>query len=76
MGMGDNEGLGDPGVKGILLKLAHPRRDTRGTSRKRAGFHRLRLLQGIDDHPNNGLQKVVLVTLGLKDPSHFGKLLA
>ena len=75
MGTGDSEGLGDPSVKGVLLKLAHPRCDTRGTSRERAGFHRLHHPQGIDDHPDSDLQKVVLVTLGLKDPSHFSKLL-
>jgi hypothetical protein len=55
--------------------LAHSSRDTRGTTRERASFHQLRHPQGIDDHPDSGLQKVVLVTLGLKDPSHFGKLL-
>ena len=27
MGMGDSKGLGDPGMEGVLLKLAHPRRD-------------------------------------------------
>ena len=75
MGTGNNEGLGDPGMKGVLLKLAHPRRDTCGANRERAGFRRLRHPQGIDDHPNSDLQKVVLITLGPKDPSHFGKLL-
>ena len=75
MGMGDSEGLDDPGVKGILLELAHPRHDTRGMSRERACFHRLRHSQGIDDHPDNSLQMVMLITLGLEDPSHFGKLL-
>ena len=75
MGMGDSKGLGDPGVEGVLLKLAHPCRDTRGTSHKRASFHRLLHPQGIDDHLDNGLQKVMLVTLGPEDLSHFGKLL-
>ena len=75
MGMSDSKGLGDPSVKGVILKMAHPRRDTCGTSRERAGYHRLRHPQGINDHPNSGLQKVVLVTLDLKDPSHFGELL-
>ena len=75
MGMSDSKGLGDPGVEGVLLKLAHPCRDTRGTSHERAGFHRLCHPQGIDDHPDSSLQKVVLVTLDLKDPSHFGELL-
>ena len=75
MGMSDSKGLGDPGVEGVLLKLAHSCHDTRGTSRERAGFHRLRHPQGINDHPDSSLQKVVLVTLVLEDPSHFGKLL-
>ena len=34
MRVGNSKGLGDPGVKGILLKLAHPRHDTHGTGRK------------------------------------------
>ena len=34
MRAGNSEGLGDPNVKGILLKLAHPRHDTRGTNCK------------------------------------------
>ena len=74
MGMGDGEGLGDPSVKSTLLKLAHPSRDTSGTSRKRAGLHRLRHLQGIKDHPDRSLQKIVLITLNLKGPSCIGSL--
>ena len=67
--------MGDPGVKGVLLKLAHPRCDTRGMSRKRASFLRLRHPEVIKDHPDGGTQKIMLITLGLKNPSHFGELL-
>ena len=42
--MGNGEGLGDPGVKSTLLKLAHPSHDTCGTSCERAGLHRLTLV--------------------------------
>ena len=55
MRMGNGEGLGDPGVKGILLKLAHLRHDTHGMNHERAGSFWLRHPQGIDDHPNSGL---------------------
>ena len=75
MSMGDGEGLGDPGMKGTLLKLAHPSRDTCDTSRERAGLHRLHHIQGIKDHPDRSLQKIVLVALSLKGPSYMGKLL-
>ena len=75
MGMSDSKGLGDPSMEGVLHKLAHPCCDTRGTSRERAGFYRLLHPQGIDDHPDSSLQKVMLVTLGPEDPSHFSKLL-
>ena len=34
MRAGDGKGLGDPSVKGILLKLAHPRHNICGTGRK------------------------------------------
>ena len=34
MRAGNNKGLGDPNVKGVLLKLAHPRRDIYGTGRE------------------------------------------
>ena len=34
MRAGNSEGLGDPGVEGVLCKLTHPRRDTRGMSRE------------------------------------------
>ena len=73
--MGDGEGLGDPGMKSTLLKLAHPSRDTCGTSRKRAGLHRLHHLQGIKDHPDRSLQMIVLIALSLKGPSYMAKLL-
>ena len=75
MGMGNGEGLGDPGVKSTLLKLAHPSRDTCGTSRERAGLHRLHHLQGIKDHPDRSLQTIMLIALSLKGPSYMGKLL-
>ena len=74
MGMGDSKGLGDPGAKGVFLKLAHPRRDTCGTSRKRAGLHWLHHLQGVKDSPDSDLQKVVPVAFSLKHPSHLGEL--
>ena len=74
MSMGDGEGLGDPGVKGALLKLAHPSRDTSGTSRERAGLHWLHHIQGIKDHPDRSLQKIVLIALNLKGPSCMGSL--
>ena len=73
MGMGDNKGLGDPGVKGVLLKFAYPRRDSRGMSCKRAVSFWLCHPQGVSDHSNSGLQKVMLVALNPEDPSHFGK---
>ena len=69
MRMGDIKGLGDPGAKGVFLKLAHPRRDTYGMS------HRLHHLQGIKDHPDRSLQKIMLIALSLKGPSYMGKLL-
>ena len=34
MRAGNSKGLGDPGVKGVLLKLAHPCHNTHGTGRK------------------------------------------
>ena len=75
MSMGNGEGLGDPGVKSTLLKLAHPSRDTCGTSRTWAGLHRLHHLQGIKDHPDRSLQMIVLIALSLKGPSYMAKLL-
>ena len=75
MRMGDNKGLDDPGAKCVFLELAHPSRDTCGASRKWAGLHRLHHLRGIKDHPDRSLQKVVLVALSLKGPSHMGELL-
>ena len=74
MRMGDSKGLDDPGVKGVFLELAHPRRDTCGASRKRAGLHRLHHLQGIKDHPDRSLQQIMLIALNLKGPSCMGNL--
>ena len=34
MRAGNSKGLGDPGMKGILLKLAHPRHNIYGMGRK------------------------------------------
>ena len=73
MRTGNSEGMGDPGVKGVLLNLAHPRRDTSGTSRKGAGPLFLRHLQVVTDHHNGGMQKIVLIAFGLKDPPHLGE---
>ena len=76
MRTGNSEGLGDPGVKDVLLKLAHPRRDTSGTSRKGAGPLPLCHLQVIIDLHDGGTKKIVMIAFGLKDPPHLGELRA
>ena len=37
MRMSNREGLVDPGMKGVPLELAHPRRDLDGMGRERTG---------------------------------------
>ena len=44
MRMGNGEGLGDPSMKGALLKLTDPRHDTGSTSREGIGPLMLRHL--------------------------------
>ena len=50
MRTGNGEGLGDPGVKGVLLKLADLRRYADSTSHKGTCPFLLRHLQAVADH--------------------------
>ena len=76
MRTGNSEGLGDPSVKGVLLKLAHPRHDTSGMSHKGAGPLFLRHLQIVVDHQDGSMKKIVLIAFDLKDPPHLGEFRA
>ena len=66
MRMGNNKGLGDPGVKGVLLKLANPRRYACGMSRKGTGPLLLRHLQVVAGPHGGRAQEIVLIAFDLK----------
>ena len=76
MGMGDSEGLGDPEAKGVLLKLAHPRRDTSSTRCKGTSPLLLRHLQVITDCQDGGRQAIILITFDLKKPLRLSEISA
>ena len=73
---GNSEGLGDPGVKGILLKLAHPRCDTSVMSRKGAGPLLLHHLQVVVGHHDGRAQEIMLIAFDLKKAPHLGEFRA
>ena len=67
MRMSNQEGLIDPGAKGIPLELAHPSHDLDGTGRERAG-----LLQ--PHHLKGGAQDTKLIALHLEIPPCPGEV--
>ena len=76
MRTGNSEGLGDPSVKGVLLKLVDPRRYASGTSHKGTGPLLLRHLQVIIDRHDGRAQEIVLITFDLKKPPQLGEFRA
>ena len=70
----NHEALINPGMKGIPLKLAHPRRDLNGMGHKRAGPLRPHHLKVIIDHSEGGAQDSKLIALRLKIPPRLGKI--
>ena len=76
MRTGNNEGLGDPGVKGVHLKLADPRRYTSSTSRKGTGPLLLHHLQVVVGHHDGRAQEIMLIAFDLKKPPRLGEFRA
>ena len=74
MRTGNSEGLGDPGVKGVLLKLADPHRYASGTSGKGTGPLLLRHLQVIAGPHDGRAQEIMLIAFNLKKPLRLGEV--
>ena len=70
----NHEGLINPGVKGIPLKLAHSSHDLNGMGHERAGPLRPHHLKVVVDHSEGGAQDTELVTLRLKIPPCLGEV--
>ena len=76
MRMGNSECLGDLGMKGVLLKLANPRRYASGMSRKGTGALFLRHLQVVAGPHDGRAHEIVLIAFDLKNPPHLSEFSA